>query len=296
MSDARGWHPRPLDPAGDVSVVIVAYRTPDILAECLASFERHRPRRVVELIVIDNGQTPEAQAANVRFPWIKYVPNERNVHFRRGVNQGARLARSPYLLLLNPDAYLTDPESIGLMAAVLDRDRSVGMVGPKIRGDDGHLAPQGERIPGIGWLLAQTLYLNAIWPDNPLRRRHTRAGSSREVSGPVETVAAAALLCRREEFLVAGGFDENVVAYWEEAELARKLRRRGLHAYYLADALIFHHWHRGGTLLEPEQEKRHWHEAMRAYYARSYGFPGRMLFDGLTATQGILRRAVRGRR
>lgn len=286
--------PRPLDPNGDISVVIVTYRSPEVLTECLASFEEHSPKRVAEVIVIDNGATPDEEPANAGFPWIEYVRNETDVHFRKGANQGARLARCTYLLLFNPDAYVTDSDSLALMAAVLDRDPRVGMVGPKTRGDDGLLAPQGERIAGIGFLMGDKLYLNALWPSNPLRRRHARPNVSREVSGPVETIAGSALLCRRGEFLAVGGFDERVTVYWEEHELARNFRRRGLHAYYLADAFVFHHWRKGGSELDPpEESRRHWHESMRFYYAQFYGPPGRMLFDALTVVQRAIRAAAR---
>jgi GT2 family glycosyltransferase len=137
----------PLDPHGDVSVAIVTYRSPEVLAECLASFEEHAPRRIGEVIVIDNGAEDGPVDPTRAFPWIDYVRNATNVHFRKGCNQGARLARLPYLLLLNPDAYLTDGEAVARLAGVLDLYPGVGMVGPKIRGDDSRCAPPAEPNP-----------------------------------------------------------------------------------------------------------------------------------------------------
>lgn len=273
----------PLDPNGDVSVTVTTYKNYDVVQECLRSFETHRPRRVKEVIVVDNSADAETPRADAEFAWIHYVRNEANVHFRRAVNQGARLATARYLFILNPDTYLTDSESIAKLAAVLDRDPKVALVGPKIRGDDGLLAPQGERLPGIGYLLAHRLYLNALWPDNPINRRQIRAGESREVSGPVDTLAAAALLVRTDEFRAVGMLDERATIYWEEQELARKFRRRGQRAYYCAEAFVYHRWRKGGGEHDSDETtKRYFDEGMRLYYEQTYGAAGRILFDGVS--------------
>lgn len=287
----------PLDPSGDISVVIVTYRIPEILSECLASFERHRPRRVGQVIVVDNSIVVEGAPPNEQFPWIDYIANGENVHFRKATNQGARLARLKYLLVLNPDTYLTDGESLALLAEVLDREPGIGMVGPKIRGDDGQLAPQGERLAGLGYLIALKTYLNLLWPGNPIARRHFRAGVSREISGPVDTLAAAAVLFRREEFLAVGGFDERATVYWEEQEVARKLKRRGLGGFYRADAFVYHRWRKGGSEVDGrEQVERYFEEAMRLYYRQFYGPLGGVLYDVLNRAQACGRAASRALR
>lgn len=246
--------------------------------------------------MIDNGAEPEPADPATRFPWIDYVRNNTDVHFRKGCNQGAHRATRSYLFFLNPDAYLTDGEAIALLAAVLDEDATVGMVGPMVRGDDGQLAPQGERQAGLGYLFAQKSYLNALWPGNPIRRRQSRAGASREQSGRVDTVTAAALLCRREQFLGVGGFNEGALAYWEEQELAWKYRPLGLGAYYRADAFVYHHWRKGGSLLDPPALTSRWfEESMRLYYRQAYGSVGAFAYDVLTAFQRFASR-VAGRR
>jgi GT2 family glycosyltransferase len=267
------------------------YRTPEVLAECLGSFEQHRPRRVGEVVVVDNS----ADGAKAPpFPWIVYERNAENVHFRAGVNQGVRRASLPYAFILNPDTYLTDSESIAKLAETLERDASIGFAAPKLRGDDGNLAPQGERVAGLAYLVAVKTYLDAAWPGNPITRRHSRVRMSRELSGPADTVSAAAVLVRRDEFLAVGGFDERVRMYWEEHELARKLGRRG---WYRADAFLFHHWRKGGTdKLASSDAEREFQRAMRLYYRMFYGRLGRIAFDALDFLQRLLRGARRAAR
>jgi N-acetylglucosaminyl-diphospho-decaprenol L-rhamnosyltransferase len=245
-------------------------------------------------VVVDNSVEVEGEPPPASFPWIDYELNHQNKHFRGGVNQGVRRARLPYVLILNPDTYLTDPDSIAKLAETLDREPSVGFVAPKLRGDDGKLAPQGERVAGLAYLFALKSYLNALWPENPIARRHSRAGASRDVSGRVDTVSAAAVLCRREQFLAVGGLDERARMYWEEQELARKLRRLGLHGYYRADAFVFHRWRKGGTQHATSADaQRYFEEAMRLYYRTFYGRLGGFLYVLLDGLQRVLRRLKR---
>ena len=53
------------------------YRTPEVLAACLRSFEQHRPRRVGEVVVVDNSADGSATQPDEEFPWIVYVRNAR---------------------------------------------------------------------------------------------------------------------------------------------------------------------------------------------------------------------------
>jgi GT2 family glycosyltransferase len=245
-------------------------------------------------VVVDNSVDVEGEPPTASFPWIDYEPNEENRHFRGGVNQGVGSARLPYVLLLNPDTYLTDSDSIAKLAETLDAGPAVGFVAPKLRGDDGLLAPQGERLAGLAYLFALKAYVNALWPGNPISRRHSREGASRDVSGPVDTASAAAVLCRREQFLAVGGFDERAQMYWEEQELARKLQRLGLHGYYRADAFVFHRWRKGGTEHASSADaQRYFDEAMRLYYRTFYGRAGGLLFDALDRLQHLVRRLRR---
>jgi N-acetylglucosaminyl-diphospho-decaprenol L-rhamnosyltransferase len=246
------------------------------------------------VVVVDNSADGSEAPA---FPWIVYERNAENVHFRGGVNQGVRRASLPYVLVLNPDTYLTDSDSIAKLAETLDREPAIGFVAPKLRGDDGKLAPQGERVAGLAYLLAVKTYANAAWPRNPIARRHARARMSRDLSGPADTVSAAAVLVRREEFLAVGGFDERARMYWEEHELARKFGRRGLHGWYRADAFLFHHWRKGGTEQVASADAHScFEEAMRLYYRTFYGRLGGLAFDALDAVQLVMRRALRAAR
>lgn len=271
----------PLDSAGDVSVAIVHFGTPEVLAECLRSFEEHRPRRVAQVIVVDNSASNVEHDLALQFPWVEYVPNPENVHYRRANNQAAKRASCRYVLFLNPDTMLIDTDSIARLADVLDARPDVGMVGPMLRGDDDLLAPQGERAAGLRDLVIHRAGEGADLRDPALH-----------IAGPVETLTAAALLVRRDEFLTVGGFDERARMYWEEAELARKFARTKQHAYYLPEAFVRHRWRKGGSELNANVEQ-YFEEARRLYYQQFFGLKGRVAYSGVAGARRTARRLLR---
>ena len=131
-------------------------------------------------------------------------------------------------------------------------------------------------MAGVAYLFALKGYVNALWPGNPIAKWTTRGRRvTRRVRPRGTLVSAAAVLCRREQFLAVGGFDERARMYWEEHELARKLRRLGLYGYYRADAFVYHRWRKGGIEHASSTEaQRYFEEAMRLYYRTFYGRAG----------------------
>src|ERR1700677_4066136 len=106
------------------SIIIPCWNQIEFTQQCLASLKEHT-RPAWELIVIDNGSTDGTAAylAGVRdmasVP-VTVVTNTTNLGFPAAINQGLRLARGEYLVLLNNDVVVTDAwldQLIGLVNA-----------------------------------------------------------------------------------------------------------------------------------------------------------------------------------
>ena len=114
-----------------VSIIILTYNRLDVTKLCLESIRRHTPEPH-EIIIIDNGSTDGSRGwlrerATLQHG-IRLVENRQNLGFAAGCNQGMRLARGDYLLLLNNDTMVTE----GWLSALLEpfADPGVGIVGP----------------------------------------------------------------------------------------------------------------------------------------------------------------------
>jgi GT2 family glycosyltransferase len=216
--------------APELSVVVVAWRAREDVLALAAAFPAD-PR--FELVIVDNSSEvdlPGAGAARARV-----VDPGRNLGFAAGSNAGARAARAPRLLFLNPDARPAAGALERLLEAFARRPEAAGLA-PRLVGEDGapQCAWQLKPLPSPLALLAHAFF----W--NPTRgpRREPAAGA------PVAQPAAAALALTRAAFEAVDGFDEGYFPAWfEDVDLARRLADRGLAVVYAPDAVFVH---RGG--------------------------------------------------
>jgi GT2 family glycosyltransferase len=206
----------------ELSAVVVAWKAADDVARLAAAWPDD-PR--FELVVVDqSGDLAEV-------PRARLVRPGRNLGFAAGSNAGARAARAGRLLFLNPDAR---PDR-GALAAIGDafaRWPDAAGVVPKLVGEDGspQSAWQLRRLPSPLALLAHAFFAA------PGEARSEPAAGAR-----IEQPAAAALALRREAFEGLGGFDERFFpAWWEDVDLARRLRDAGGELRYAPEAIFRH--------------------------------------------------------
>ncbi len=177
--------------------------------------------------MVDNGSS-----APLRLGPARLVRPGRNLGFAGGANAGIAAAGAPILLILNPDAIPEEGALDRLVEGFAAFPDAAGLA-PRLTGPDGE--PQHgwqlRRIPSVGRLLLHTLPLGG----GPDVREEPAAGSA------VEQPAAAALALRREAVQAVGGFDESFHPAWfEDVDLARRLRDKGLVLRYWPRARFRH--------------------------------------------------------
>jgi GT2 family glycosyltransferase len=218
-----------------IDIVVVAYNSRDTLRACV---EPLCHMRGVEVTVVDN-DSPEECLSVIRDLRVHTVRSGRNGGFAFGCNIGSARGSAPYVLLLNPDARL-DGASLEALAAVLDRDAGVGLVGPRLLDGDGELMYSLRRYPRVASTFAQALFLHRVWPralwvDEVIRRRelYERPGSAEWVSG-------ACMLVRRDLLERIGGLDEGFFLYCEDTDLCQRVQTAGLDVRYEPAAIARH--------------------------------------------------------
>ena len=277
----------------NVDIIIVNYRC---AADTLAAVESLMPWAFGTLWLVDNSDDPaqvETLACHTRpMPWVKLLVAGENLGFGRGCNLAFAQSITPYCLLLNPDALLS-PADLRALLELLEADAGLAAISPRTFWDRDQrfllpLAfPQSPLLEAsmalASWhprlcRMASRVYL---W-----RMRRQMAGSR-----PVATrfLAGALLLLRREAVLAAGGlFDPDYFMFYEDTDLAWRLRQTGyrlavvpaataVHAYrhkglkapLMAQTRIiyfrkrhplFHRWTRQLALLERLRQPLRWEE------------------------------------
>jgi GT2 family glycosyltransferase len=219
-----GANGKPAEPR--VSVVVVAYESGPLLAECLASLKT-QTLADHEVILIDNASRDRAaHAAAEADPSLMFVANNENLGFAAAVNQGARLARGRWLALLNPDAF-ANPDWLETLVAAAEAH-------PQVRSFTSRqlLAEDPSRLDGLGDVMSLAGF--------PFRGGYLRPDPGRTEIGQVFSGCGGAMMVDRELFLEMGGFDERLFCYCEDVDLGYRLQLRGETTLIVPQAVVRH--------------------------------------------------------
>jgi GT2 family glycosyltransferase/glycosyltransferase involved in cell wall biosynthesis len=202
------------DPFDDnVSVIVLNYNHSDTTLECLSALERAQSSLIREIIVVDNGSTPDEVAilrARHRRNDFTLVEVGVNRFFSEGNNIGVDFAHGDYVVFLNNDAFV-EPGWIEALADSMRGDPTVAAVGPMFLYPDGRIQEVGSLALPTGDVVQ--VGKGSVWgPDHF------------DTPCTVDFCSAACLMMRRSDFLKVGGFGlEWEPAYYEDVDLCLKL-------------------------------------------------------------------------
>jgi GT2 family glycosyltransferase/glycosyltransferase involved in cell wall biosynthesis len=212
----------------DVSIVIPVFNQLEYTHPCLASLQAVQEQTRFEVIVVDDCSTDRTPEVIPELPGVVYLRNDSNAGFIASCNTGGKTARGKYLVFLNNDT-LVKP---GWLTALLDtfkEERRTGIVGSKLLYPDGRLQEAG----GIIWQDASGWnYGKFDDPDKP-EYNYLR---------DVDYCSAAALMVPKALFESVGGFDSRYApGYYEDTDLAFKVREAGYRVLYQPLSEVIHH-------------------------------------------------------
>lgn len=201
----------PTSESPEVSIVLVLYNRAELTFRCLRSLcQIEEPS--FEVIVIDNASSDRTEELFKRIDGVRYIRNQENLHFLRGSNQGAKLARGENLLFLNND---TEVGRDSLRFALETVKKGAGAVGGRLILPGGELQEAGSIVWRDGTCLGYGR------GDHPERAPYMFAR-------PVDYVSGAFLLTPRALFEKLEGFyDGFAPAYYEETDYCLRLWKNG---------------------------------------------------------------------
>lgn len=216
-------HAQPL-----VSVVIPIYNQIDYTLCCLRSITDHLPSTPFEIIIVDDCSSDSSRALLTNIPGLKIVHNLENLNFLKSANRGATQAIGKYLMFLNNDTQV-QPGWLDSLVEVFVEQENVGLVGSKVVYPAGDLQEAGVRMKLDGSVVMIGLH------DDPSRPQYNYL---REV----DYCSGVALMLEAGLFHELHGFDEYYApCYYEDADLAYRIRERGKKIFYQPKSVICHH-------------------------------------------------------
>jgi GT2 family glycosyltransferase len=229
-----------------VSIVIPVCDRADMTRRCLESIRRHTCGSEYEIIVVDNGST-DGSTGELRDLHdegrISGIFNGRDHGFAAACNQGAEIARHPYVLFLSNDTEVS-PGWLRPLVETLDMDAKAGAAGSKLLYPDGTIQHAGaallrRQLPGGEVLDAVHLCLR--------KPSHFAPAGQPQL---VRCLTAACLLVRREAFERVGRFEEGYWNGYEDVDLCLALENDGWDLVYRPESVVVHYE-------APGDEERH---------------------------------------
>jgi GT2 family glycosyltransferase len=221
-----------------LSIVIVNYHQWD---DVIALVRRLRASPAVrgdraEVMIVDNHSPPHpAVAALRRLPGVSLRRWRVNHGFARAVNEGCRLGRGDWFLLLNPDVTIGPrfaDEALALVNRLDVAGPSVGIVGLGLRNDDGSRQLSSGPFPTLWGTLGRLLLPR--W-----RRKYSAPPADR--ASAVNWVTGCGLLVRRRCWDELGGFDRSFFLYYEDVDLCRRALALGWEVRHEPGLSLVHH-------------------------------------------------------
>jgi GT2 family glycosyltransferase len=219
----------------DVSIIIVNYRTPELIVDCIKTIKEFTTQVSYELIIVDNQSKGDDEGyVKKYFPEVRWIPMGYNAGFGRANNLGMKNANGRYFLLLNSDTKLFE-DVIDKCTEYLDNRTDAIAGGAYQYYPD--LTPRTFyhtfTFRRDFWITPPSLrkYLDKLIP-------YTQYNDSEQV----DYIAAAFLMVRREGFEKTGGFDEEFFLYGEDTEWGYRLGKLGKLLVFKDCKIIHEEW------------------------------------------------------
>jgi len=246
----------------ELSVILVNLNTKRLTLDSIHSVLREGEVKK-EIIVVDNGSTDgsvEALGELTKKKVIKFIKNRENLGFAKANNQGIRIAKGKYILLLNNDT-IVKKEALTKLVEFAKERRDAGVVGSKLLNIDGSLQPSCFHFPTITNAIKEYLL-------GQMGNFEKFAPKAKEAV-TVDAVVGASFLITSLARKKVGLLDERYFAYFEDIDYCRKVWQSGLKVYYLPSSEIIHY--HGATFKKMAKREDQWRKLI----------PGSKIYHGV---------------
>lgn len=219
-----------------VSVVIPNKDHTQDLDLCVRTLMTRGTYKNLEFIVVENNSTEQEtfdyyERIQKEFSNVKVVTWKEGFNFSAINNFGVAFAKGEYLLFLNNDTEIIEPDCIQEMLGFCQRD-DVGAVGARLLYQDDTIQHAGV-VVGFGGIAGHT-FIGLHKAENSYFHR---AMCAQDYSA----VTAACVMTKRSVFDAVGGFTEELAVAFNDIDFCMKVRALGKLVVYNPYALLYHY-------------------------------------------------------
>ncbi len=214
----------------DLSIIIVNYKTAQLVIDCIDSVYAQTHQHSFEIIVVDNHSQDNSQGLILaKHPSVIWMEMGYNSGFARANNAGIRIANGEYILLLNGDTIVLEnalDKTINLMKA----NSNASACGVQLLNIDGSTQISGAHTVkgGLNILLTIPYIGNVVryW-GYKFKSKIPSVQNVGVEKVEVDWIIGAFILARKNVLERCGLLDEDFFMYSEEIEWCSRLKQQG---------------------------------------------------------------------
>ena len=264
-----------------LSCVIVNYRTPYYLVDCLPGLLSDIEHIDATITIVDNKSGDDS--VEILRNWISSSAHDRKISiiessansgFASGNNIGIKAQSAQYYLLLNSDT-LIRPGAIRTMLETAMKFPEAGLISPRLEWPNGTGQESCFRFPSP--LIEMSYASQTRLIDRLLAKYIVALPVQTQITHPQWT-SFACVLIKDELFKRIGLLDEGYFMYFEDVEFCHRASRAGWTIVHNPEARVVHL--RGGSSSVKNQTKlkkrvpRYFYASRTRYYYQTYGWLG----------------------
>ena len=275
----------------DVSVIIINYKTPDLVIDCVKSIKEKTEDISYEIIVVDNASADGSVEVMRRelTEDITLIESEINLGFGKANNLGLKQAKGKYVFLLNSDTILIN-NAIKVLYDYMEQSPNVGITGGNLYSVDlkenSSFCMSFDDIESLkkqaGWFniimeIISRMFRQKFYNEEQ-KRKYTYKNTFNHSNEPMEVgyIFGSDMMLSRELYNQMGGFDPEFFMYAEEEELSWRIHQAGYKIVNVPSAKIIHL--DGGTFKRDQAfNSRQFSMRMTGamtYYKKRFGMDG----------------------
>lgn len=223
-----------------VSIIIVNYNNFKLLDNCLKSIYQKTSDVTFEIIVIDNNSI-EGDVAEITSSYdnLILIKNKENRGFAAANNQGFKIAKGEYYLILNNDTLFIENTIKKVLDFVHSRKDKI-FVGCRLLNTDTSYQESVMNFPSLWNIFTDSFFLSKIFRTSKFFNKNAISFADTKSPVEVDVIKGAFMFCKADDIKLLNGFDEKFFFYSEELDLCKRFKNSGGKIIYYPEISIIH--------------------------------------------------------
>jgi len=139
----------------DLTIVIVSFKSGDILHRCIKSIDKKYP-----IVIVENSQNIKLkEELEKKYLNVECILPEKNLGYGAGNNLGIKISKTKYVLTLNPDTILYE-NTISKLLEQANIIEDFALLGPKVISETEDISSIDSKIEVVNYIKGFAIFFN----------------------------------------------------------------------------------------------------------------------------------------